>query len=340
MVAIKGNRLNTRRRKMAALKKVTRLFAAGAMLACAAMAAAAGKYPDKPIRLVVPFSAGGQFDIAARMLGQFASRELGQPVIVDNSPGGGGNIGAAKVALAPADGYTLLTLGGNHAIAHALYAKPGYNITTDFTPISMVTVAPHVVLVNSALPVNSFNEFVAYAKSSPGTLSYGSPGIGTSMHLTFEMIKANYGIDVLHVPYKGGANMLADLAAGQIKAGIVALAPAREFIATGRVRPLAVTSKTRSPALPDVPSLAELGYPALDAGSWMGLAGPKNLPPDVVQRWNGIVHAFLADPASRKKLEGMAFRLTPGSPADFDKLLRSEVDAYGKVVRDNRIMAE
>jgi tripartite-type tricarboxylate transporter receptor subunit TctC len=289
---------------------------------------------------VVPFSAGGQIDIAARMLAQFAAKDLGQSVIVENVPGGGGNIGAAKVAGAQADGYTLLTLGGNHAIAQALYAKPGFNVATDFTPISTVTVAPHVVLVNSALSVHTFAEYAAYAKRSPGALSYGSPGIGTSMHLTFEMIKANYAIDVLHVPYKGGANMLADLAAGQIKTGIVALAPAKEFIATGRVRPLAVTSKARSSALPDVPSLSELGYAALDAGSWMGLAGPKKLPADIVQRWNGIVHAFLADPDSKKKLEEMAFRLTPGSPAAFEKLLRSEVDTYGKVVRDNKIMAE
>lgn len=325
---------------MIQFKRLSRMLAAGAMLSCAALAGATGKYPDRPVKLVVPFSAGGQFDIAARMLAQFASKELGQAVIVENVPGGGGNIGAAKVAAAPADGYTLLTLGGNHTIAQALYAKPGYRIETDFTPISMVTVAPHVVLVNATLPVNTFPELVSLAKRSPGTLSYGSPGIGTSMHLTFEMIKANYGLDILHVPYKGGANMLADLAAGQIKTGIVALAPAKEFISTGRIRPLAVTSKARSPALPDVPSLSELGYPALDAGSWMGLAGPKNLPPEIVQRWNGIVHAFLADPASSRKLEEMAFRLSPSTPAEFDRQLRSEVEAYGKVVRENKIMAQ
>jgi tripartite-type tricarboxylate transporter receptor subunit TctC len=325
---------------MTGFKQLSRMLAAGAMLSCAALACAAGKYPDKPVKLVVPFSAGGQFDIAARMLAQFASKELGQAVIIENVPGGGGNIGAAKVAGAAADGYSLLTLGGNHTIAQALYAKPGFRIDTDFTPISMVTVAPHVVLVNAALPVNTFPDLVSQSKRNPGTLSYGSPGIGTSMHLTFEMIKANYGMDILHVPYKGGANMLADLAAGQIKVGIVALAPAKEFISTGRIRPLAVTSKTRSPALPDVPSLSELGYPSLDAGSWMGLAGPKNLPPDIVRRWNGIVHAFLADPASKAKLEEMAFRLTPTSPAEFDKLLRAEVDTYAKVVRENKIMAE
>jgi tripartite-type tricarboxylate transporter receptor subunit TctC len=325
---------------MAVLKYFTQVLAAGAMLSCAASAWSADKYPDKPVKIVVPFSAGGQFDIVTRMLGQFAAKELSQPVVIENSPGGGGNIGAAKVAGSPADGYTLLTLGGNHAIAKALYAKPGFDVNTDFTPISMVTVAPHVVLVNTALPVRTFAELTSYAKRNPGTLSYGSPGIGTSMHLTFEMIKSNFSMDVLHVPYKGGSNMLTDLAAGQIKLGIVALAPAKEFIKAGRIRPLAVTSKTRSPALPDVPSLSELGYPSLDAGSWMGLAGPRNLPPEVVKRWNAIVHAFLADPATRAKLEEMAFRPEPSSPAEFEKLLRSEVETYSKAVRDNKITAE
>ena len=325
---------------MALIKYLAPLFAAGAMLCSAASAWSADKYPDKPVKIVVPFSAGGQFDIVTRMLGQFAAKELGQPVIVENSPGGGGNIGAAKVAMAPADGYTLVSLGGNHAIAKALYAKPGFDITTDFAPISMVTVAPHVVLVNTALPVRTFAELVSYTKSHPGTLSYGSPGIGTSMHLTFEMIKANYKLDLLHVPYKGGANMLTDLASGQIKVGIIALAPAKEFIKAGRIRPLAVTSKSRSPALPDVPSMSELGYPALDAGTWMGLAGPKNLPPEIVKRWNDVVHAFLADPATKARLEEMAFRAEPSSPTQFEKLLKSEVETYGKAVRDNRITAE
>lgn len=329
-----------RRRKMALLKYLAPILAAGAMLSSAASAWSADKYPDRPIKIVVPFSAGGQFDIVARMLGQFAAKELPQSVIVENIPGGGGNIGAAKVAMSPADGYTLVTLGGNHAIAKALYAKPGFEITTDFTPISTVTVAPHVVLVNASLPVNTFAELIGYAKSHPGTLSYGSPGIGTSMHLAFEMIKSNFKLDLLHVPYKGGSNMLTDLAAGQIKVGIIAPAPAKEFIKTGRMRALAVTSKARSPALPDVPSMSEVGYPSFDAGTWMGLAGPKNLPSDVVGRWNAIVHAFLANPDTKAKLEEMAFRAEPSSPAAFEKLLKSEVETYGKAVRDNRIKAE
>ncbi|SNS49798.1 Tripartite-type tricarboxylate transporter, receptor component TctC [Noviherbaspirillum humi] len=325
---------------MTLLKTLGRGFAVAAIAGAAALAHGAEKYPDKPVRIVVPFSAGGQFDIAARMLGQFAARELAQPVIIENVPGGGGNIGAARVANSPADGYTLLALGGNHAAANALYAKPGFDVVSDFTPISRVTVSPHVVLVNASLPVKTFPELVAYARRAPNGISYGSPGIGTSMHLTFEMIKTQFGLNAMHVPYKGGANMLTDLAAGQINAGIVALAPAQEFIKAGRMRPLAVTSKTRSPALPDVPSLAELGYPALDTGSWMALAGPKKLPPEVVKRWNGVVQAFFNDAASRAKLEAMAFRIEPSSPEQMGTMLQAESQAFLKVVKENKITAE
>jgi tripartite-type tricarboxylate transporter receptor subunit TctC len=322
------------------LRNFASAVAAGAVLAFTPTAPAADKYPDKPVRIVVPFSAGGQFDIAARMLGQFASRELSQSVIIENIPGGGGNIGATKVAATAADGYTLLALGGNHAIAKALYAKPGFDVNTDFTPISLVTVAPHVVLVNASLPIKTFPELLAHAKRNPGALNYGSPGVGTSMHLTFEMIKAHFGLDAMHVSYKGGSNMLSDLAAAQINAGIVAVAPAQEFIKSGRIRPLAVTSGSRSAALPDVPSLAELGYPSLDTGSWMALAGPKNLPPEIVERWNGVVRAFLADPTAREKLESMGFRPESSSPAQLEKRIRNESDTFLKVVRDNKISAD
>jgi len=325
---------------MTLLQRLASVLVVGGAMACAPLAMATDKYPDKPIRIVVPFSAGGQFDIAARMLGQFAGKELSQSIIVENLPGGGGNIGAVKVAAAPADGYTLLALGGNHAIAKALYAKPGFDVNADFTPISLVTVAPHVVLVNASLPVKTFPELLEYAKRNPSSLNYGSPGVGTSMHLTFEMIKGNYGLDAMHVSYKGGSNMLNDLAAGQINAGIVAVAPAQEFIKAGRIRPLAVTSKLRSAALPDVPSLSELGYADLDTGSWMALAGPKNLPPGIVARWNEVVRAFLADPAAKAKLESMGFRPEPSSPEQLQKRLVGESETFLQVVRDKNITAD
>lgn len=294
-------------------------------------------YPDRPIKLVVPFSAGGQFDIVARMLARFAGTELHQSVIVENVTGGGGNIGAAKVANSPSDGYTLLLLGGNHTIAKALYAKPGFDIAKDFSPVSMVSITPHVVMVRASMPINSMADLVNYAKKNPGKLSYATPGIGTSMHLTFEMIKSHYGLDIVHIPYRGGANALSDLAAGQVDVGITGIAPAQEFIKAGRVRALAVTSKGRSQALPNVPAMSEVGYPELNAGSWLGVAGPRGMPTDIVERWQGVVRAFQGDPSNRKRMEDMGFRTEPNTPAQFQKFILSETEIYGKIVRDNKL---
>ncbi|MES2186858.1 MAG: tripartite tricarboxylate transporter substrate binding protein [Pseudomonadota bacterium] len=313
---------------------------AAGLLAAGTPALAQAGYPDRPIKLVIPFSAGGQFDIAARLLAQFAGAALKQPVVVENVGGGGGNIGAAKVAGSPPDGYTLLVLGGNHTIAKSLYAKPGFDVTKDFSPISMVSITPHVLLVNAATPFQSMAELVDYARKNPGKLSYGTPGMGTSMHLAFEMVKAHYGIDITHIPYRGGANALSDLAGGTVPVGIVGIAPAQEFIKAGRIRALAVTSKARSPALPEVPALSELGYPQLDAGSWLGIAGPRGMPAELVARWHGVVHAFQQDPANRKRLEEMGFRMEVTTPAQFQKFILSETAAYGKVVRDNKISAD
>jgi len=315
-------------------------FVACVAMAASALAGAQSKYPSQPVKIVVPFAAGGQFDTVARMIGHFASEKLGQPVVIENVSGGGGNIGAAKVARAEPDGYTLLTLGGNHTVAHALYAKPGYDVLHDFTPIALVTVSPHVVLVNASLPVKTFGELVDYSKKHPGSLTYGTPGIGTSMHLTFEMIKQHYGLDALHVPYRGGSKMLIDLAGGQVKAGIVAIAPALHLLKTGRVRALAVTSKERSPALPDVPALSEIGYPSLDAGSWLGIVGPKGMPAEAVSRWSEVINAFVSDPASKGKLEAVGFRVEHTTPDQFAKFIREEYETYGKVVRDNKISAQ
>jgi tripartite-type tricarboxylate transporter receptor subunit TctC len=231
---------------------------AGGLLALGLPAHAQGRYPDRPIKLIIPFSAGGQFDIVARMLAQFASTELQQPVVVENVAGSGGNIGAARVANAAPDGYTLLVLGGNHAIAKSLYAKPGYDVTKDFSPISMVSITPHVVLVNAAMPIHSMAELVAYAKKNPGKLNYATPGMGTSMHLTFEMIKAHYGVDITHIPYRGGANALTDLSGGQVNLGIIGIAPAQEFLNAGRIRALARCGA----GLPGQP-----GQPAADGGN-------------------------------------------------------------------------
>lgn len=311
----------------------------GLLIAGAVQAQGGGSYPDRLIKLEVPFTAGGQFDLVARFLAQYASARLGRTVIVENIAGGGGNIGAAKVANAAPDGYTLLAMGGNHAVAKFLYARPGFELH-DLTPIALVSASPHVVFANPDAPFKTMTEMIDYARKNPGKLSYASPGIGTSMHVTFEMIKAHYGLDITHVPYRGGANAMNDVAAGQVPIGIVAPAAAAEFIKAGKLRALAVTSKVRSPALPDVPAMSEAGFPELNASSWLGVAGPKGLPPEVVNRWNEVIHAFQADPVNRKRLEAMGFRADPTTPAQFADFINSEAEAGGKVIRDNRISAD
>jgi len=315
-------------------------FAAGLALAASTWAAAATDYPTQPVTIMVPFSTGGQFDTVGRLIGQFAAKKLGQSVIIENVSGGGGNIGAAKVARAKPDGYTLLTLGGNHTVSDALYANPGYNVLKDFSPISLVTVSPHVVLVNSNFPVKTFDELVKYSKAHPNSVTYGTPGIGTSMHLTFEMIKKHYGLSALHVPYRGGSKMLMDLEGGQVNVGIVAVAPALQALKTGRVRALVVTSKEGSPAVPDVPALAESSYPPLHAGSWVGIVGPKGMPEAAVSRWNEVLKEMVNDPTMKQKLESLGFRVEHTTPEQFAKFIKSEHDTYGEVVKSNHISAQ
>lgn len=321
---------------------------AGATLALASAAAVApvhaadtpAKYPDKPIRLIVPFSAGGQFDYIARLVSVPLGKELGQTIIVENIGGGGGNLGGGKVASAAADGYTLLEYGGNFAIAKHLSPKLTYDPIADLAPVSGLSIAPHVVLVNSALPIKTFAELQAYAKANPGKLSYGSPGVGSSMHLTFETIKQHFGLDAVHVPYRGGSNALNDLAGGQIDVGIVAVAPAMPFIASGKIRALAVTSEERAASLPDVPSIAELGFAGFDSGSWAGIAVPKGTPPAVVDRLNAAIRRVMADPQVVQALESQSFKSIAGSPADMGKLIEQESARYGPLIQRLGLTAE
>ncbi|WP_338881179.1 tripartite tricarboxylate transporter substrate binding protein [Achromobacter veterisilvae] len=297
-----------------------------------ASGAAASGYPDKPIRLIVPFSAGGQFDYIARLVAVPLGKELGQSIIVENVGGGGGNLGGAKVANAPADGYTLLEYGGNFAIAKHLTPNLSFDPIADLAPVSGLSIAPHVVLVSSALPVKTFAELLAYAKAHPGKLSYGSPGVGSSMHLTFETIKQHFGLDAIHVPYRGGSNALNDLAGGQIDMGIVAVAPAMPFLASGKIRALAVTSARRAVSLPDVPSVAELGYPGFDSGSWAGIAVPKNTPRGIVDKLAAAVGRAMQDPQVLRALESQSFTPISGTPEQLRALIDEESARYGPLI--------
>ena len=284
-----------------------------ALAAFATLAHAQTPYPTKPIRIVVPFPAGGTTDILARAVAQRLTETLGQPVVVDNRPGAGGNIGAELVAKAAPDGYTLL-MGtvGTHAINASLYAKMPYDHVRDFAPVILVAGVPNVLVINPALPVNSVQELIAYGKANPGKLNFASSGNGTSIHLSAELFKTMTGVQMAHVPYKGSAPALVDLMGGQVQLMFDNLPSALPQIKAGKLKALAVTSAQRSSALPDVPTVIESGLPGFEASSWFGLLAPAGTPKDIIAKLNGEVAKWLATPGSQGKA-GRAGR-DPGRP--------------------------
>jgi len=312
-----------------------RCFAfAFAALASIAMPAQAQTYPTKPIRLVVPFPAGGTTDILARAVAQKLSETLGQQVIVDNRPGAGGNIGSELVARSAPDGYTLL-MGtvGTHAINVSLYPKLPYDPVKDFTPIVLVAGVPNVLVVNPSLPARSVAELIAYAKANPGKLNFASSGSGTSIHLSGELFKVLTGVQMTHVPYKGSAPALTDLVGGQVQLMFDNLPSSLAFIKAGKLRALAVTSKTRAAALPDVPTMVEAGVPDFEASSWFGILAPAGTPRDIVVRINAEVAKWLATPDAREKLAGQGAIAAGGAPEDFARHIASETAKWARVVK-------
>ena len=311
-----------------------------AVLALLAPPAQAGGYPSKPIRFIVPFSAGGQLDYVARLVAKPMSRDLGQSVIVENDGGAGGTVAGAKAANAAPDGYTLLEYGENFPIAKHLMPGLSYDPVAAFTMVSGISLSPHIILVASQLPIHDLKELAAYSKAHPGTLSYGSPGLGSSMNLTFEIIKQHFGIDAVHVPYRGGANMLTDLAGGQINAGVIAVSPAMPLIKSGKVRAIAITSAARDPVLPDVPTVAESGYPGYSSGSWAGVAVPKGTPPAVIARLNQAVQAALADPQVKQALLSQSFAAIGGTPEQLAQRVSRESERYGPLIKQLGLHAD
>ena len=312
-----------------------RCFAlAFAALASIAMPAQAQTYPTKPIRLVVPFPAGGTTDILARAVAQKLSETLGQQVIVDNRPGAGGNIGSELVARSAPDGYTLL-MGtvGTHAINVSLYPKLPYDPVKDFTPIVLMAGVPNVLVVNPSLPARSVSELIAYAKANPGKLNFASSGSGTSIHLSGELFKVLTGVQMTHVPYKGSAPALTDLVGGQVQLMFDNLPSSLAFIKAGKLRALAVTSKTRAAALPDVPTMVEAGVPDFEASSWFGILAPAGTPRDIVVRINAEVAKWLATPDAREKLAGQGAIAAGGAPEDFARHIASETAKWARVVK-------
>ncbi|MCU0897672.1 MAG: tripartite tricarboxylate transporter substrate binding protein [Burkholderiales bacterium] len=314
------------------------LFGAGAGAGVAhAQGAAAAAYPGKPIRFVVPFPPGGPLDIMARAIGQKLTESWGQPVVVDNRPGAGGSLGAELVAKAPGDGYTLL-MGAvsTHAINPHLYARIGYDPFRDFVPVALVAEVPNVLVVNPSVPATSVQELVALAKAKPGYLNFGSGSTGSTGHLAGELFKSLAGVDMVHIPYKGGAPAMQDLLGGQVQLMFDNLANSLPQVKAGKLRALAVTTSTRSPAVPDLPTINEAGVKGFDLSTWFGVFVPAGTPPEIVAKLNAGIVAALESKELADRLAAMGTSPPKNNtPAAFAAFVRAENAKYAKVVKES-----
>ncbi|MGE0800508.1 MAG: tripartite tricarboxylate transporter substrate binding protein [Lautropia sp.] len=308
-------------------------LALGFALGLGFAAPAAAAWPEKPVRMIVPYAAGGPTDIAARLVASRLGERLSQNFVVDNRAGAGGNIGAQLAAESPADGYTLFVIGAAHAINKTLYPKPGYDVLRDFTMVATFSTAPMILLANPAAPFDSVDSLVKQARERPGAINYCSAGSGTAPHLAMESLKARFSIDLTHIPYKSSAPGLNDLIAGQVPLCFDSLVVWRQYATTGKLKALAVTGTARSPIAPDVPSMGELGYPELDGAVWYGLAAPANTPPAIVEQLNREIGAILAEPAVRERLDTMGAVPLVKSVAEARNFMAKEVADWAKVVK-------
>jgi tripartite-type tricarboxylate transporter receptor subunit TctC len=301
--------------------------------------ARAQTYPTRPVHLIAPYAAGGPNDITARMIGQWLSDRLGQPFVIDNRTGAGGNIGTEAVVRAPADGYTLLLVSSSNAVNATLYDKLNFDFIRDIAPVAGIIRVPNVMIVNPSVPARTVPEFIAYAKANPGTLNMATSGNGSTTHVSGELFKEMTGVTLVVVAYRGGGPALIDLLGGQMQVMFEPTVAALEFIRSGKLRALAVTTTTRSEVLPDIPTVSEF-VPGYEASQWYGIGAPKDTPPDVVATLNKEINAALADPKLRARLADLGGIPTPMTPAEFAKLIADETEKWGKVVRTGNIKAE
>ncbi|MGE6211032.1 MULTISPECIES: Bug family tripartite tricarboxylate transporter substrate binding protein [Comamonas] len=311
---------------------------AAATLAVASMgsALAADAYPDKPLTMIVPFSAGGTTDILARIVGQALGQELGQTIIIENKPGAGGNIGAQQASRAKADGYTLfMGTVGTHAINQALYKKLPYDPAKDFAPLSRVANVPNLLVAHPSRPYKTVQEMIAYAKKHPGEVTYGSPGSGASPHVSGALFQSMTGAELTHVPYKGSAPAISDLLGNQIAVMFDNMPSAIQHVRSGKLRPIAVTTAKRSPELPDVPTIAEAGVPGYEATSWFGLWAVAGTPAPILTKLQTALTKVLKDPAVAKKIADQGGEVVIETPAQFDAFIKSEAAKWGKVVKES-----
>jgi tripartite-type tricarboxylate transporter receptor subunit TctC len=308
------------------------LAAGAAVLPAVPRVAGAQSYPARSVRLIVAFAAGGPNDIVARLLGQWLAERLGQQFVVENRPGAGSTIGTETVVNAPPDGYTLLLVSPANAINATLYEKLTYNFIRDSAPVASIARAPSVLEVHPSVPVKSVPELIAYAKSNPGKLNMGSGGTGSTQHILGEQFKMMAGVNLVHVPYRGAGPALIDLLGGQVQVMFDNVPSSIEYIRAGRLRALAVTTVTRSEALPDIPSLGDF-VPGYEGSIWYGVVAPRATPAETIVKLNHAINAILADPNTRARLADLGGTAFPGSPSDFGKFIAEETEKWGKVVK-------
>ena len=313
------------------------LVAGVAALPAVSRAAWGQSYPARPVRVMVGYPAGYGPDIVGRLVAQSLSDRLGQQFVVENRPGAGSNIATELAVRASPDGYMLLLLTSTNAVNASLYTNLNFNVIHDIAPVARIGGTPFVLVVNPSFPAKSVPEFIAYAKANPGKINVASNGIGTTPHVVFELFKMLTGVDMVHVPYRG--NYMTDLLGGQVQAAFSPIASALEYVRTGKLRALAVTTATRQEALPEVPAVAEF-VPGYEATGWYGIGAPHGTPAEIVEKLNKATNAGLADAQMKTRFADLGIPLVTGSPADFGNFIAAETDKWGKVIREANIKLE
>jgi tripartite-type tricarboxylate transporter receptor subunit TctC len=329
----KGNPMKLPRRQF------LQLAAGAAALPAATRLAWAQTYPTRPVHVIVGFAAGGGVDITARLIGQWLSERLGQSFITENRPGAGGNIGTEAVVNAAPDGYMLLLATVPNAVNATLYDKLNFNFIRDIAPVAGIIRVPQVILVNPSVPARTVPELIAYAKANPGKVNMASAGNGSAPHMAGELFNVMAGVNMVHVPYRGQGPALSDLLGGQVQVLFATTPGTTEYVRTGKLRALAVTTVSRAEVLPDLPVVADFltGY---EASQWYGVGAPKNTPAEIVERLNKDINAALADPKMKARFADIGGEALAGSPADFGKLIAAETEKWGKVVRAANLKPE
>src|SRR5262245_45632834 len=313
-------------------RRFLQLLGAAFALPAASRIAAAETYPNRPVRLIIGYPPGGSADITARLVAQWLAERLGQPFVIENRPGAGTNLSTEAAVRAAPDGYTLFLVAPANAINATLYDKLNYNFIRDIAPVASLIRFPNVVVVHPSVPAKTIPEFIAYAKANPGKLNMASSGNGSTIHMSGELFKMLTGVNLVHVPYRGGAPALTDLLGGQVQVMFDNLPTSAEYVKSGKLRGLAVTSTARSEVLPDLPTVNEF-VPGYEASAWYGIGVPKETPAEIIDKLNKVINAILADPASMARFSELGASLLPGSPVDFGKFVAEETEKWAKVVK-------